>query len=1181
MRSALIFLFLIIAVSASASWIGADGPQEEVFSSGMEDLYTEVPPIHVTGNVMGGDILRFYPKADVYSGLCDTDNDGILDTQINDFASFANASNNIFNEGIAACVLHAPGDRRIYDNPALWTDDAGGTALHLRPDLMPEYANGTGSPSTNATQFIQIEFPFDVDPSSVYSSQSPPSRDYLTKNIAVFDDMGNHVPCTVLVNGKDVFNNGQYSQSPYWPPGATVSPDVIILIAQVTTGQFGIQPNVALTGTAGNQGRWSGKEVYVAIGTLTSAAGKTHDLDSRSLVRRTGVDIADNQTSVKVIKGAPSEFIVNPSTGKKMEDHWPGVTAQDNNFVPTDVEFVVRFNKPVIPVSVGRSIVFNGAPFLGNMGPVVNIESMKWPHNAACVTPINPICSNLSLRVFFIDTSGVPCSIGTPLPFRVVPQSQNNLATYIIKPLIDIPGSSTDWSGDVAGEPPVPPTGSYRMRIEMRIHDYQKNLINGDPDGFYGHGSPENLGVAGFHGERFFMNGINFVSKTFSVLRGRRYVNAPVSPNVMYYVMKSGGIGAVDLDGTGMTTNAPGAGRSILVTSTNNYSPFGNSSHGDGNPYLYPVGLGLNTPFPGINEGSDQWWRDLNPAHHGLVNDSSGSNQLFPEHRNGVMSTNITDIEIGDFLDTLYYNRNSRYNVDSLHVDYVFNFPGNFPNNTIATPPTPNPPPLSIPVGMRPTGVVLDEHDILAEGAFTIMGREVFPPDLLHIPLMGPRQWVHLEHGGAVVPPQYPDKPFPPNTPGPGPWSQGSFVQNGPLAESCTFYSSHGYSGAYYGSRQQVGNFLFAADRFQNVVHVLNSNTMEEITTLSGVWSPDRLAITTDLKNLYVTNNVADSVSVFDVDPRSTGFLEKIAEIPVGDQPKGVCCQPEQEDVFVCNFKSNSISIISPSSNTVRKTLTRLLDNPVDISLSPRQQTFGWGTQTYFGYISNNGGDNVLVYESGPDGLGGIGYDDIIGEVPLVGSGGKVFEKIVKPRGLCYDPLYLDNVSSPLNLTGGVFVAHASAKGAAVTRINFVSQFGPWGPMSLPAGQPPSFRGREFFMVSQWTQKDGFLSGSGSAVDVALPDLNRYAWLNQNFSGNAYVTNYGALGNNPLYNFPINNKHPLRYVAGTPVPVRYPDLMFVSYPGTNTIDVIDIVNGTTTAIDVPLGPVKNLTSYFK
>ena len=90
----------------------------------------------------------------------------------------------------------------------------------------------------------------------------------------------------------------------------------------------------------------------------------------------------------------------------------------------------------------------------------------------------------------------------------------------------------------------------------------------------------------------------------------------------------------------------------------------------------------------------------------------------------------------------------------------------------------------------------------------------------------------------------------------------------GPVADSATI--GLGY---FYGSRQQIGNFLFVADRSNNAVHVVNSNTMDVITTLSGLNGPDSVAVTPSLKKLYVTNGGAQSVTVFNIDPRSEGFL--------------------------------------------------------------------------------------------------------------------------------------------------------------------------------------------------------------------------------------------------------------------------------------------------------------------
>ena len=104
--------------------------------------------------------------------------------------------------------------------------------------------------------------------------------------------------------------------------------------------------------------------------------------------------------------------------------------------------------------------------------------------------------------------------------------------------------------------------------------------------------------------------------------------------------------------------------------------------------------------------------------------------------------------------------------------------------------------------------------------------------------------------------------------------------------------------------------------------------------------------------------------------------------------------------------------------------------------------------------------------------------------------------------------------------------------------------------------------------------------GGGPAADVALPDLNREAWLNQNLSGNSYVTNWGGVGNNPILSLPSSNKHPIRNLPGS-TPTFLPDLLFVSYVNDPLIDLLDRASGTTTCLTGLPGPAIVLKSYFK
>ncbi len=1133
------------------------------------DLYEEADPVRVTGNIVSCRRLDFFPKGETASGFFDSDGDGEVDTRINRFKSFVNAANNCFNEAIAACVAHDPDDRFIYDDPDIWRDDEYNNALEWRPDPMPRYADWSGTPSTHATQFFQVILPFEPDRASLFDPANP-TNNYLSGNLDVRDETGATVWLSVFAGGIDAFGV-DHGNDPNWPAGASRAPDTIVFVAN-TMSIPGVKPgipdpavnrSVALTGTDASPAEWNGKEIRIRIGTLADAQGNQRAVNSRHLVRRTGVPADDDDTAVEVLAILPSECVPHPITGAPLEDHWPGIAGSGSHFVPVDARFMIVFNKPVVPVTVGRSIVFNRGPFTGNMEPVPNPERMNWPPYPACSTEIEPICTNVSLKAYFLDELGDPVEPHTPVPVRIHPLSQNNLASYVVTPLIDLPGSSTDWSGDLPNDPPTPPAGAVRMRIEVTVYDYQKNTLTGIMPGQGGQPTPQNLGVAGFHGERYYNNGQN-ETESFSVLLGSRYVNAPVSPNVLYFTMGAKGIGALDLDGNGFVTNSPAASRNMWITASAFYSPFGNGMLGFGNNYAYPVGVGDDTPIGGINEGGGRWWSDLDPSKDALVRDSNGSAQLF----DCPASCRISDIEVGDFLDTIYYNRSNPYASDADRLDLVYPAAvGTLSSNLISSPPTPNPPPLTLPVGMRPLHVGVDEHAVHDEGAYVILGKEVFPPDISFFSLYGKKQWIHLDPAGLLG---GSDRPFPPNAPGLGPWSWGTYIQDGPIAETCTFGI-----GSHYASRQQIGNFLFATDRANDTVRVLNSNTMEQITEVTGFSRPEQAAITPDLKTLFVTNLDSMSVSVVDVDPRSPHFLLKTDEIAVGRWPKGLCCQPDGEDVLVCNFGDDTISIIEAGTRSVRKTLTDCrIDKPWDIVAGPRQLVTGWGCGVYHAYISNFGGNNILVYESGPDGIGGIGLDDIYGAVPLIGEFGEVYEEILQPRGLCYDPLYLHDTPGSLNLVGGCFVAHDSAKGAAVSRIQFVKQYGPWGP------QTPGTWDRDFLIVDQWTAQDGVLSGTGPAADVALPDINRAAWLDQNFGGSPYVTNLGGVGNNPSMDLPANNKHPMRYFP-SPVPTFLPDLLFVSYVNDPVIDLLDSSSGTSTCIAGLPGAAPVLKTYFK
>ncbi|HYN65007.1 MAG TPA: hypothetical protein VES36_10435, partial [Candidatus Limnocylindrales bacterium] len=376
-------------------------------------------------------------------------------------------------------------------------------------------------------------------------------------------------------------------------------------------------------------------------------------------------------------------------------------------------------------------------------------------------------------------------------------------------------------------------------------------------------------------------------------------------------------------------------------------------------------------------------------------------------------------------------------------------------------------------------------------------------------------------------------------------------------------------------SRQQIGNFLFLADNVGNQVHALNSNTME---ILQSVRLPDPygLGLTADLAKLFVSNEGDSSVSIVDADPTHATFMTELKRVSVGSGPRAVACNPDREDVFVLNYAGNTISILDQTTGNVRKTLTStLIDRPYDMAVGMRETATGPAFQsgTYHGYVSNFGGDNVLVYESGPDGLAGIGFDDIIATVtsdPPTPSG-QVFHTMRQPRGITFDP---DAPLDPFSRTIGCYVAHQDDQGVAlVSRIAYSKDFAP-GVQVFDTTQfdPLTFGDKVFEVTAQYVS-----SFSGLAFDVALPDYNRKRFELEDYASFYNLVNAGATSKlQPLVE--PNGKFPLAdniLPAFTDGPRWEPDRLYFSVGGggPKLIEVFDLVSGqhlktVTTPIDV-------------
>jgi len=986
-------------------------------------------------------------------------------------------------------------------------------------------SNGTTPPPVYETQvtstshWFRIAFPFPVNRASILSSDPiylPFST--LNGNITVNDKDGGHIPGIALVNGVDAFgvNRSKQSGFPHDVQNGVdlnLSPNVFLYVADVdgslaTPAAWGPSPNApADTQTA------TVDRVRVGVSTVngwnantlwTFHVGTTANANPAAL------------TSIASEEKDPTDP-TNP------------------NSTSSRGSFIVRFAEPMIPQTVGRSAVLNGFPFDANL-PVPPFA--KPLPNTAIIAKLMANSSTLFV------------------PFDCNPVNKNNLATYRLTPLVDLPSKST---------------------VDLLVRSFSNNRGSSGRAATNLFGTPfDGTGDPPDHAD---------VTVTFSVGPGHAVVNIPVSPEVVYWLPNQGdGIGAIDLNGWGYTTNTPGANAGIrerasiitksawdrlmvLYPNPEGMNPFSHASIGLlGHPgfeydrYLYPVGtggfaygagttqgwLGLasdtgnsGTLFPGINE--------MSSGFETICRDSEGSAILTGAEFGEV--GNIQDFAIGEFLDRVYYDRQNFFSNNAFHVS-VFGGGSTQGRNTIADPPTPNPPPTRYWVGLPQLGVAINQDDptspvLFIEGDQVFLGdRQLNPPSTLNGAFVGFQQ--------LRVNPDDPNSGdvtiFPHKSIGPG------------TRSATAIYT--------FSSRQQIGNFLYATDATNRELQVINSNTMRLISSLS-LPDPTGIAMSPDMEFVFVTNFGDDTMSVVGADPTSANFHKELARVRTGVGPKALSVQPENEDIFVCDFLGNTISIINSASLTIRKQLTSLINGPFDVETTERQQQpgaphpFGWGSGIYFGYISNFAGNTVVVFESGPDGPQGIGIDNIRGALPT----GDDKPAIIAPRGLCFSP-YADPAGL---LAGGVFIAHQDDLGfGRVSHIQFTQQaiFGTL-PIQVPPGFfiPPGFTDRVFEVVGTWGDTDASRLAGHFPSDVALGDVNTASYQSKP-SG---APNFGATSTppSPEQTGFINSKNHMRLAPQAMGPAHLPDRLYVCFEDTDVIQVLEPTSAGTISKTIP------------
>jgi hypothetical protein len=609
------------------------------------------------------------------------------------------------------------------------------------------------------------------------------------------------------------------------------------------------------------------------------------------------------------------------------------------------------------------------------------------------------------------------------------------------------------------------------------------------------------------------------VTTQFTTGVGPGIVNAPVAPEAIYIGIGGAepGVSVIDLNGFGQGT-------------------------GDLDHTRFP--LNPNIGIPGVTPPLAPGTTNLDAGSGGvftLVKDTNLETRLLRDPIVG----DVTDIHIGGPLDLVFNNEN--INTNASRANQINELLAQAqPGNVITQPPTPNPPRLVFPppnpnraiFGEEPTtkssygppGALVTAGppgNCVASSLNLLVVGNPFASQIGQVGLLG------TAFMGVFTGPQPPPSSPPPPPP------------------FCPFTS-----------RQQIGHFLYVLDRDNRQVVVVNSNRFTVLDTIQ-LSDPVSMAMSPNMTRLAVTNFASASVSFIDIDPTSNNFHEVVAETRVERGPTAVSWQPDGEDILVVSTDSNFLTVISAFDFSVRRTVGGFLNGPMDIITTERYQGTGNGSGLYYAYILNANG-TIAIYESGPDGVNGIGFNDIIGTVANVA--------FPRARALNYDALAQQ---------GGVFVGHVDDSGLGqVSRLWLTSS--PAGPLPLNPSSggfilPPTYRQKEWSVTQRFgglsagTPLRDLLSGN-SIIDLATDELLNFG---------------GLLGQVTLYNLAYlrtpyfhSGKHTVKATAGGATFGYVPKYIFVALSDVGKVDVFEIETGTRVAtVDVP--GVRVVANYWR
>jgi len=724
-------------------------------------------------------------------------------------------------------------------------------------------------------------------------------------------------------------------------------------------------------------------------------------------------------------------------------------------------------------------------------------ESVQ-PHTVGPLPDLVPPGLSNEFVVEFLPP--VPAGLDPPgdtiqIPYTVLPTSPFDFTSFVITPTVNFPGRD--------------PLGA---AAAATIRFFQNSSVD-----LFGNSDPLSTAT----------DEINF-----TVGAGcPGLVNAPVAPGAIYTASNGGGSTAglrvIDIDGFGQGTGDP-TFNDLNPLFDRTFDNEGNPVGGDVTTFPWNSNLGVQDLFPPLSQD----FTTIAGGSRGvftLAQTSSLSTQLV----DGTAIGTVSDMMLGHPLDLVYNNNDclsgGLNNCASASLQLHPGTATVVVGNAIQYAPHPNPPRL-----------------LLSPSCFLplVQGEE---------PTFGDQN----RDGNFATNALVPGNPF---------GNLGGLGPKGLLTRSTAYNGTNFYGPAPsaqfcppFTLRQQIGHFLYVVDTLSERVVVLNSNRMLILDSIP-VSDPVDLAISPDMNILAVSNRGTSTITLIDTNPLSPTFhtvIDKVALIDEVDNRRGIgpgemVWQPGDEDILVVCEDSNSVAFVSTGDFRVRKIIPGVA-SPRLISASNRDTATGFRTGLYYAYVVSQDG-RMSVFESGPDGPQGIGYDDFIGQVQVEGSAGFPAATSIQP-----DPSSVDHA---------VFVGYSEGGNGSVAQVRMESA--PVGVRSLSVNAfvpDPNFRSKEFAIVRKWGDE---VISSGAIVDLAVDDLTNQGDLTAVRS--AYSTGGSAI--------PHSGKSMLRPVPGGFIVVSEPRFLFVANAN-GFVDVVNLETGQAYVDPIRVPGVRVLAHYWR